>query len=67
MHDQRSTPRRVEILKALVEQPGELSSREALRDRLWPVNTFVDMEHGLNAAVRFVSQHALRPLKATKD
>lgn len=42
----------IEILKALLEQPGELVTREALRDRLWPANTFVDFEHGLNAAVR---------------
>jgi eukaryotic-like serine/threonine-protein kinase len=42
----------IEILKTLLEQPGELVTREALRDRLWPANTFVDFEHGLNAAVR---------------
>ena len=42
----------IEILRALLEQPGELVTREALRDRLWPGNTFVDFEHGLNAAVR---------------
>ena len=42
----------IEILKALLEQPGELVTREALRDRLWPANTFVDFEHGLNAAMR---------------
>lgn len=42
----------IEILRALIEQPGELVTREALRDRLWPANTFVDFEHGLNAAVR---------------
>jgi Tol biopolymer transport system component/DNA-binding winged helix-turn-helix (wHTH) protein len=42
----------IEILRTLLEQPGELVTREALRDRLWPANTFVDFEHGLNAAVR---------------
>ena len=42
----------IEILKTLLEQPGELVTREALRDRLWPGNTFVDFEHGLNAAMR---------------
>jgi DNA-binding winged helix-turn-helix (wHTH) protein len=42
----------IEILKALLEQPGELITREQLRERLWPSNTFVDFEHGLNAAVR---------------
>ncbi|HET7695364.1 MAG TPA: winged helix-turn-helix domain-containing protein [Vicinamibacterales bacterium] len=42
----------IEILKALVEHPGELVTREQLRERLWPANTFVDFEHGLNAAIR---------------
>ena len=41
----------IEILKALLEQPGQLVTREDLRQRLWPDNTFVDFEHGLNAAV----------------
>ena len=42
----------IEILKALLEQPGELVTREELRDRLWSSDTFVDFEHGVNAAVR---------------
>jgi Tol biopolymer transport system component/DNA-binding winged helix-turn-helix (wHTH) protein len=42
----------IEILKALLEQPGELMTREQLRERLWPADTFVDFEHGLNTAVR---------------
>ena len=42
----------IEILKALLERRGELVTREQLRGRLWPSNTFVDFEHGLNAAVR---------------
>jgi DNA-binding winged helix-turn-helix (wHTH) protein len=36
----------------LLEHAGELVTREELRERLWPSNTFVDFEHGLNAAVR---------------
>ena len=42
----------IEILKALLEQPGQLVTREELRDRLWSSDTFVDFEHGMNAAVR---------------
>jgi len=42
----------VEILKALLERPGELVTRDELRRRLWPADTFVDFEHGLNAAMR---------------
>jgi DNA-binding winged helix-turn-helix (wHTH) protein len=42
----------IAILQALLEHPGELVTREALRDRLWGPDTFVDYEAGLNAAVR---------------
>ena len=41
-----------QVLKALLERPGDLVTREELRQRLWPAETFVDFEHGLNAAVR---------------
>ena len=42
----------IEILKTLVERPGELVTRDELRQRLWPKDTFVDFDHGLNAAMR---------------
>jgi DNA-binding winged helix-turn-helix (wHTH) protein/tetratricopeptide (TPR) repeat protein len=41
-----------QVLEALIERPGDLVTREELRQRLWPADTFVDFEHGLNAAVR---------------
>lgn len=41
----------LQILLALLERPGELVTREALRERLWPNGTFVDFERGLNSAV----------------
>jgi len=40
------------LLKALLERPGELVTRDELRHQLWPDDTFVDFEHGLNAAVK---------------
>ena len=40
-----------EVLCALLEQPGEMVSREDLRQRLWPDGTFVDYEHNLNKVV----------------
>jgi DNA-binding winged helix-turn-helix (wHTH) protein len=40
------------ILAVLLEQPGELVSRKELRAQLWPADTFVDFEQGLNTAVR---------------
>ncbi len=42
----------LKVLEALLEQPGSLVSREVLRQRLWGDDTFVDFEHGLNAAVK---------------
>src|SRR5262245_53189718 len=42
----------IAILQALLERPGELVTRDELRRRLWPSNTFVDFEHGLNVAIR---------------
>jgi TolB-like protein len=54
------------ILIALLERPGEVVSREALCQRLWPAGTFVDFEHSLNAAVRrlrlTLGDHAEVPL-----
>jgi TolB-like protein/Tfp pilus assembly protein PilF len=40
-----------QILVALLEQPGALVTREELRRRLWPGDTFVDFDNGLNTAL----------------
>jgi anti-anti-sigma factor len=40
-----------QILTALLEQPGRLVTRENLRQRLWPADTFVDFDNGLNTAL----------------
>ena len=42
----------LKVLECLLERPGELVTREALRQRLWPGDTFVDFEQGVNAAVK---------------
>jgi len=39
------------VLTMLLERSGEVVSREDLRQNLWPVDTFVDFDHGLNSAV----------------
>jgi len=39
-----------QILQALLDRPGEVVSREYLKSRLWPSDTFVDFESGLNTA-----------------
>jgi DNA-binding winged helix-turn-helix (wHTH) protein len=40
------------ILTMLLEHPGELVTREELRQRLWSDDTFVDFEHSLNTAIK---------------
>jgi len=35
----------------LLEHPGEVVTREELQKKLWPADTFVDFDHGLNKAV----------------
>ena len=40
-----------QVLLALVERPGEIVTREALRARLWPGGTFVDYDANVNTAV----------------
>jgi DNA-binding winged helix-turn-helix (wHTH) protein len=41
-----------QLLCMLVEHSGEVVTREELRNRLWPADTFVDFDHGLNAAIK---------------
>jgi Tol biopolymer transport system component/DNA-binding winged helix-turn-helix (wHTH) protein len=40
-----------QILRMLLERNGELVTRDELRLALWPENTYVDFDHGVNAAV----------------
>ncbi len=40
-----------QVLLVLLQRPGELVTREELRQRLWPADTFVDFDHGLNTVV----------------
>jgi DNA-binding winged helix-turn-helix (wHTH) protein len=42
----------LQVLGALLERPGEMVTREELRSKLWPADTFVDFDHSLNAAIK---------------
>src|SRR5882724_5120084 len=42
----------LQVLAALLERPGEIITREELRGKLWPADTFVDFDHSLNAAIK---------------
>lgn len=41
-----------QILAMLLERPGEVVTREELQERLWPRDTFVEFDQGLNTAIR---------------
>src|SRR5271163_825959 len=45
-----------QILSLLLEQPGEVVAREEFQKKLWPADTFVDFEHGLNTAITKLRQ-----------
>jgi TolB-like protein/DNA-binding winged helix-turn-helix (wHTH) protein/Flp pilus assembly protein TadD len=40
-----------QVLATLTEHPGEVVTREELQKKLWPADTFVDFDHGLNKAI----------------
>jgi Tol biopolymer transport system component/DNA-binding winged helix-turn-helix (wHTH) protein len=42
----------LQVLTALLEHPGEVVTRDELRNKLWPADTFVDFDHSLNAAIK---------------
>ncbi len=46
----------LQILAALIRQPGMVVSREEFQQQLWSTSTFVDFDHGLNAAVNRLRQ-----------
>ena len=48
----RLRPQPFRVLQILLEHAGEPVSREELRAQLWPSDTFVDFEHGLNTSIR---------------
>ena len=45
-----------QILTMLLERPGDLVTREELQKRLWPADTFVELDLSLNAAVKKLRQ-----------
>jgi DNA-binding winged helix-turn-helix (wHTH) protein len=45
-----------QVLVMLLERPGETVSREDLRKRLWPDDTFVDFDHSLSTAINKIRE-----------
>src|SRR4051812_33279238 len=46
----------LQLLLALLARPGELVTREELKRRLWPADTFVDFDRGLNKAMNHLRE-----------
>ncbi len=51
-------PQPLQVLVSLLENAGEVVTREELREKIWPAGTFVDFEHSLNTAIKKL-RHAL--------
>jgi len=45
-------PQAFQVLRILLDRPGELVTREDLHEALWSADTFVDFDHGLNNAIK---------------
>lgn len=46
----------LQVLELLLERPGQVVTREELQQRLWPSDTFVDFEQGINSAIKRLRQ-----------
>jgi DNA-binding winged helix-turn-helix (wHTH) protein len=42
----------LQLLQILLQQPGKVISREELQRHIWPSDTFVDFDHGINNAIK---------------
>jgi len=40
-----------QVLRVLIEHPGQVVTKEELQERIWPSDTFVDFDHGLHSAI----------------
>jgi DNA-binding winged helix-turn-helix (wHTH) protein len=45
-------PQASRLLEFLAGRPGQLVTREEIRQEIWGGNTFVDFEHGINKSIR---------------
>src|SRR5208282_4037274 len=45
-----------QVLAMLLEQPGEVVTREEMQKRRWPADTFVDFDHSVNTAIKKLRQ-----------
>src|ERR1700745_3423250 len=54
------------LLQMLLEHPGEIVTRDELQKRIWPSDTFVDFEQGLNNAAKRLREALSDPADAPR-
>lgn len=52
----RLTGQPFDVLTMLLDRPGDVVTREEIRNRLWPADTFVDFDHSLNTAINKIRE-----------
>lgn len=52
----RLKPQPLRLLQLLISRPGDLVTRDEIRELLWGTDTFVDFEQGMNTAVRQIRE-----------
>jgi DNA-binding winged helix-turn-helix (wHTH) protein len=45
-----------QVLRLLVQRPGQVVTREEVRRALWPADTFIEFDQGLNTAIKKIRQ-----------
>src|SRR5271168_4381375 len=45
-----------QVLSALLQNAGQVVTRDELREKIWPADTFVDFDHSLNSAVNKIRE-----------
>jgi len=56
----------IQLLAMLLEHPGEVVTREELQKKLWPADTFVDFNHGLNKAISKIRESLSDPAESPR-
>jgi len=46
----------IKVLAMLLERPGEIVTREEIRKKLWPQDTFIDFEHSVNSSIKRIRE-----------
>src|SRR4029453_7932966 len=52
----RLKPQPLRLLQLLVSRPGDLVTRDEIKELLWGTDTFVDFEQGMNTAIRKIPE-----------